>query len=128
VVIIALIDSALLLMIISFPPSLFLLGFIFSGYIGTKTSNKIGINRKGLTISFEGLALASVLLLATPLFPHTVPMLDVAIVVAAAAWIVQLRRYCGTGWLETLPQAILPVIAYVVILVVASAFVILFTS
>jgi hypothetical protein len=128
VVITALITPALLLMIISFLPSLFLLGFIFSGYIGTKASNKIGINKKGLTISFEGLALASVLLLAAPLLPHTIPMLDVAIVAAAAAWIVQLRRYCGTGWLETLPQAILPVIAYIVILVISSAFVILFTS
>jgi hypothetical protein len=79
-------------------------------------------------ISFAGLSLATVLLLAAPVFPRAIPLIDLAVILAAATWIVLLRRYCGTGWLETLPQVILPVITYVVILVIAAAFTLLFAS
>jgi hypothetical protein len=123
-----LIDPVLLVMLISFPPSLFLLSFIFSSYIGTGAGNKSGLSGRGLMISFAGLSLATVLLLAAPVFPRAIPLIDLAVILAAATWIVLLRRYCGTGWLETLPQVILPVITYVVILVVAAAFTLLFAS
>ena len=118
----------LLLTLISFPPSLVILGFYFSGCIGTKPGNRSGLSRRGLLTSFAGLSLATVLSFAASIFPSVIPVMDVAIVVAAVAWIVLLRRYCGTGWLETLPHALLPVIAYVVILAVASAFTLLLTS
>ena len=65
---------------------------------------------------------------AAPLIPSEIPVLDVAIILAAAAWILMLRRYCGTGWLETLPQTLIPVTAYVVILAIASAFTLIFIS
>jgi hypothetical protein len=72
--------------------------------------------------------MATVLSLASPIIPGSIPVLDVAIILAAVTWIALLRRYCGTGWLETLPQAFIPVVTYVVILAIASAFVLLFTS
>jgi hypothetical protein len=124
----ALIDPMLLLAIISFPPSLLILGFYFSSYIGTKTGSRNGLSRRGLLTSFAGLSLATILSLAAPIFPSAIPVLDVAIILAAVAWIVLLRRYCGTGWLETLPQALIPVLVYVVILAIASAFALLFIS
>lgn len=126
--IMALVDPVLLLLLISFPPSLLILSFFFSSYIGTRVGNKNGLSRRGLLTSFAGLSLATALSLAAPIFPSAIPVMDVAVILAAATWIVLLRRYCGTSWLETLPQAILPVITYVVILAIASAFTLLFTS
>jgi len=123
-----LIDPVLLLMLISFPPSLLILSFYFSSYIGTRAGNRNGLSRRGLLTSFAGLSLATMLSFAAPIFPSAIPVMDVAIVLAAATWVVLLRRYCGTGWLETLPQALIPVITYVVILAIASAFTLLFTS
>lgn len=124
----ALIDPALLLIFISFPPSLLILSFYFSSCIGTKAGNKSGLCRRGLMTSFTGLSLATMLLLATPILPSAIPVMDVAIILAAATWIVLLRRYCGTGWLETLPQALPPAIIYVLILVIAFACTLLLTS
>jgi hypothetical protein len=123
-----LIDPVLLLTVISFPPSLLILGFYFSSYIGTKTGNKNGLSKQGLLTSLAGLSLAAMLSFAAPIFPSEIPVLDVAIILAAAAWILMLRRYCGTGWLETLPQTLIPVTAYVVILAIASAFTLIFIS
>lgn len=122
------IDPVVLLTVISYPPSLLILGFYFSSYIGTKTGNRNGLSKQGLLTSFAGLSLAALLSFAVPIFPSEIPVLDIAVVLAAAAWIVMLRRYCGTGWLETLPQALIPVLAYLVILAIASAFTLLFTS
>jgi hypothetical protein len=126
--IMVLIDPVLLLMLISFPPSLLILSFFFSSYIGTRAGNKNGLSKRGLLTSFAGLSIATALSLAAPIFPNAIPVMDVAVILTAATWVVLLRRYCGTGWLETLPQALVPVIAYVVILAIASAFTLLFTS
>jgi hypothetical protein len=123
-----LIDPALMLMLISYLPSLFILGFFFSSFIGTRVGNKSGLNKQGLMTSFAGLSLATALSISSPIIPSAVPVMDVAVVLAAATWIILLRRYCKTSWLETLPQAILPVITYVVILAISAAFTLLIIS
>jgi len=51
--------------------------------------------------------------------------MDVGTVLAVITWVLLLRRYCGTGWLESLPYAIIAAIVYVVIIAVASGFSIL---
>ncbi len=120
-----LIDPLLLLMLISFPPSLLILSFYFSSYIGARAGNRSCLNKRGLLTSLAGLSLATILCFAAPVFPDAIPVIDVAIILAAATWIALLRRYCGTGWLETLPQALVPVITYIVILAISSAFTLL---
>jgi len=122
------IDPALMLMLLSFLPSLLILSFFFSSYIGTRVGNRSGLSKQGLLTSFAGLSLATAMSIAAPIIPNAVPVMDVAVILAAATWIILLRRYCRTGWLETLPQAILPVITYVVILAIAAAFTLLFIS
>jgi len=125
---IVMIDPALMLMLLSFLPSLLILSFFFSSYIGTRVGNRSGLSKQGLLTSFAGLSLATAMSIAAPIIPNAVPVMDVAVILAAATWIILLRRYCRTGWLETLPQAILPVITYVVILAIAAAFTLLFIS
>lgn len=123
-----LIDPALMLMLLSFLPSLLILSFFFSSYIGTRVGNKSGLSKQGLMTSFAGLSLATMVSIASPVIPSAVPVMDVAVILAVATWIIMLRRYCRTGWLETLPQAILPVITYVVILAISAAFTLLIIS
>ena len=123
-----LIDPVLLLMFISFPPSLLILSFYFSSYIGARSGNRNSLNRGGLLTTLAGLSLATILSFAAPIFPSVIPVIDVAIILAAVTWIALLRRFCGTGWLETIPQALVPVITYIVILAISSAFTLLFTS
>ncbi len=125
---VALIDPVLLLTVISFPPSLLILSFYFSSYIGTKTGKRNGLSKRGLLTSFAGLSLPTILSIASPIIPSVIPVLDLAVILAAVTWVVMLRRYCGTGWLETLPQALIPVLTYVIILAIASAFTLLFIS
>jgi len=48
--------------------------------------------------------------------------MDVGIVFAVISWIVLLKRYHETGWLESLPSAFLAAIVYVVIIAIASGF------
>ncbi|MCW3978099.1 MAG: hypothetical protein NWE77_09215 [Candidatus Bathyarchaeota archaeon] len=63
--------------------------------------------------------------MATPLLPDYIPIMDVGIVLAVIAWVLLLRHYCGTGWVESLPSAFIAAIVYVVIIAVASGFSIL---
>ena len=125
---IALVDPVLLLTLISFPPSLLILSFYFSSYIGTRAGKRNSLSRQGLLTSFAGLSIGTALSLLSPIVPGPIPVLDIAIILAAVTWVALLRRYCRTGWLETLPQAFIPVVTYVVILAIASAFVLLFTA
>ncbi len=73
-------------------------------------------------VSFSGLAIASAFALAAPLMPSSIPIMDVGIVFAVISWILLLKRYHETGWLESLPSAFLAAIVYIVIVAVASGF------
>ncbi|NIV44638.1 hypothetical protein GWN49_07170 [Candidatus Bathyarchaeota archaeon] len=76
-------------------------------------------------IAFSGLAIGAAFALAAPLLSSVIPVMDLGIVFTAIAWVLLLKRYCGTGWLESLPSAIIAAIVYVVITAVASGFSIL---
>lgn len=116
--------SILAFVALSFFPSLVILTFYFSSIIGAN-STKHTFHQSGFVISFSGLAIGAAFALATPFLPDSIPAMDVGIVFAVVTWILLLRHYCGTGWLESLPSAFLAAIVYVVIVAVASGFSIL---
>lgn len=112
---------------LSFFPSLILLTLYFSSIL-TSRSAKRTFYRIGFVISFSGLAMGAAFALAAPFFPNFIPVLDVGdlgIVFVVITWVLLLRHYCGTGWLESLPPAFIAVIIYVVIMAMASGFAIL---
>ena len=114
----------LLLVSLSFFPSLIILTFYFSTILAG-SSTKRTFYSSGFVVSFSGLAVGAAFALAAPLLPSSIPVMDVGIVFAVIAWVLLLRHYCGTGWLESLPPAFIAAIVYVVILAVASGFSIL---
>jgi len=114
-------SSILLLVSLSFFPSLVILTLYFSCIL-TGSSTRRTFYRRGLAVSFSGLAIATAFALAAPFFPSSIPVMDVGIVFAVISWIVLLKRYHRTGWLESLPSAFLAAIVYVVITAVASGF------
>lgn len=115
-------DPVFLLALLSFLPSLVVLGYYFSSVIGARPGKRNGLNRQGLVTSFSGLSITTAFSLVGTAMPDNVPFMDVAVIAAAIAWTALLRHYCGTGWLESLPQVILAAVVYVVILAAASAF------
>ncbi len=110
-----------MLVALSFFPSLVILTFFFSS-IFTGSSTRRTFYRRGLVVSFSGLAIASAFALAAPLIPSSIPIMDVGIVFAVISWILLLKHYHETGWLESLPSAFLAAIVYIVIVAVASGF------
>ena len=76
-------------------------------------------------VSFSGLAIGAAFALAAPVLPGSIPIMDVGIVLVVISWVLLLRRYCGTGWLESLLPASIATIIYVVIIAIASGFSIL---
>jgi len=114
----------LLFVSLSFFPSLVILTFYFSSILAS-SSTKRTFYSNGFVIAFSGLAVGVAFALAAPLLPGAIPVLDVGIVFAVITWILLLRHYCGTGWLESLPPAFIAAIVYIVIVAVASGFSIL---
>ncbi len=108
----------------SFFPSLVILTFFFSSML-RGSSTKRTYYQSAFVISFSGLVIGAAFALAAPLLPDYIPIMDVGTVLAVITWVLLLRRYCGTGWLESLPYAIIAAIVYVVIIAVASGFSIL---
>lgn len=76
-------------------------------------------------VSFSGLAVGAAFALAAPLLPGSIPVLDVGVIFAVLTWVLLLRRYCGTGWLESLIPAFIAAVVYIVIVAIASGFSIL---
>jgi len=111
----------LLFVVLSFFPSLVVLTFFFAQILSGRSRRRTNY-RSAFIISLCGLAVSTAIALAAPLIPGSIPVLDVSIVLAAIAWVLLLRYYCGTGWLESLPPAFIAVIIYVAIVAVASGF------
>jgi hypothetical protein len=109
---------------LSFFPSLVILTFYFSSML-RGSSTKRTFYQSAFVIAFSGLAIGAAFALTAPLLPDYIPIMDVGIVLAVIAWVLLLRHYCGTGWLESLPSAVIAAIVYVVITAVASGFSIL---
>lgn len=109
----------LLLVSLSFFPSLVILTFYFSSVL-SGSSAKRTFYRSAFVVSFSGLAIGAAFALAAPFLPGSIPFMDVGTLFAVVAWVLLLRRYCGTGWLESIPPAFIAAIVYVVILAVAS--------
>ncbi|UCD40074.1 MAG: hypothetical protein JSV87_00555 [Candidatus Bathyarchaeota archaeon] len=109
---------------LSFFSSLVIFTFYFSSML-RGSSTKRTYYQSAFVIAFSGLAIGAAFALAAPLLPSVIPVMDLGIVFTAIAWVLLLKRYCGTGWLESLPSAIIAAIVYVVITAVASGFSIL---
>lgn len=113
--------SILTFVALSFFPSLVILTFYFSSIIGAN-SKKYTFYQSAFVISFSGLAIGAAFALAAPFLPDSIPSMDVGIAFAVITWILLIRHYCGTGWLESLPSAFVAAIVYVVIVAIASGF------
>lgn len=124
--------SVLVFVALCFFPSLVILTFFFSCIL-RGSSTKRTYYRSAFVIAFSGLAIVAAIALAAPLLlpesPRSfgertrfVPVMDVGIVFAVIAWVLLLRHYCGTSWLESLPAAITAAVVYVVLTAVASGF------
>lgn len=109
----------LLFVALSFFPSLVILTFFFSSMLQGRSAKRT-YYQSAFVIAFSGLAIGAAFALASPILPDYIPIMDVGVVLAVIAWVLLLRRYCGTGWLESLPSAIIAAIVYVVIIAVAS--------
>lgn len=114
----------LLFVSLSFFPSLVILTYYFSSILAGSSTKRTRY-RSGFVISFSGLAIAATFALIAPFLPTSIPIMDVGIIFAVISWISMLRRYDGTGWLESLPSAFMAAILYVVIIAIASGFSIL---
>ena len=114
----------LLFVALSFFPSLVILTFYFSSILAG-SSTKRTFYRTGFVVSFSGLAIGAAFALAAPLLPTSLPIMDLGILFAVISWVLLLKRYHGTGLLESLPSAFMAAIVYLVIVAVASGFFIL---
>jgi hypothetical protein len=106
---------------LSFFPSLIILTLYFSSILAGSSAKRT-FYRSAFVVSFSGLAVGAAFALAAPLLPSLIPSMDVGIVFAVITWVLLLRRYCGTGWLESLPPVFMAAIVYVVIIAAASGF------
>lgn len=114
----------LLFVALSFFPSLVILTFYFSSILAG-SSTKHTFYRAGFIVSFSGLAIGAAFALAAPLLPTSLPIMDLGILFAVISWVLLLKRYHGTGLLESLPSTFMAAIVYLVIVAVASGFSIL---
>ncbi|UCH32534.1 MAG: hypothetical protein JSV05_03910 [Candidatus Bathyarchaeota archaeon] len=114
----------LLLVALSFFPSLIILTFIFAAILAGG-SVKRTFYRRAFVIAFSGLAVAAAFALVAPFLPNFIPFMDIGIAFAFITWVLLVRRYHGTGWLESLPPAAIAAILYVVMMAIASGFSIL---
>lgn len=114
----------LLFVALSFFPSLVILTFYFSSILAG-SSKKRTFYRSAFVVAFSGVAIGGAFALAVPLLPGHIPFMDVGVVFAGIAWVLLLKHYCGTGWLESLLPVFIATIVYVVILALASGFSIL---
>lgn len=114
----------LLFVSLSFFPSLIILTLYFSSILYGGSAKRT-FYRSGFVVSFSGLAIGASFALAAPFLPDFIPIMDVGIVFAVITWVLLLRRYCGTGWLESLIPAFIAAVVYIVIVAIASGFSIL---
>lgn len=123
-------DEPLFLFIfLSFVSNFILLAFYFSSVVGGRGSRRgNSLNAPGIMTSLLGGIVATGFSLLSPIIPSAVPLMDLSVLLAAFTWLILLRRFCGTGWFETLPQVILAAIVYVIVVAAASAFSILLLS
>lgn len=110
---------------LSFFPGLIILTLYFSSIL-TGSSKKRTFYTRAFVISFSGLAIGAVCALATPFLPQYIPSLEIGFVLAVITWVFLLRRYCGTGWLESFPPAFIAAIVYLVIIAAAAGLLMIF--
>lgn len=106
---------------LSFFPGLIVLTLFFSSVLAGGTTKRTYYGR-AFVVSFSGLAIAAIFALLSPFIIADVPLMDAGIMGAFAVWVLLLKRYLGTGWLESLPPAFMAAVVYVVIIALASGF------
>ena len=73
-------------------------------------------------VSLLGLITNTTVTLAAPLSPGSVPMMDIGLVFAVVVWVLLLRRYYGSGWLESFLPAVIVAIIHAIIMAIAASF------
>jgi hypothetical protein len=111
----------LLFVALSFFPSLIVLTPFFSQILSGRIKRR-SFWKSAFLVSFAGLTASTVFALAAPLLPGLMPFLDLGVAFAGLTWVLLLRYYCGTSWLESLPPSFIAVIIYVAIFAIASGF------
>jgi hypothetical protein len=101
--------------------------FFFSSILAGG-STKRTFYRSSFVIACSGLAVGAAFALAAPLFPGSIPIMDIGVVSTVITWVSLVRYYCEMGWLESFVPAFIAAIIYVMIIAIASGFSILLLS
>jgi len=113
-----------LLLVISFVVNLTILTFYFSQLMLHHASKQLFV-AEAFLMSLLGTSVGTVFLILTPYLPASIPSMDLGIGVVVIVWILLVRRFYGSGWLETVFVTSVPAIMYVVVVSIVSAFLIL---
>lgn len=73
-------------------------------------------------VSLLGLITNTTVTLAAPLSPGFVPTMDIGLVFAVVVWGLLLKRYYGSGWLESFLPALIAAIIHAIIITIAASF------
>lgn len=114
----------ILLLLVSFVVNLTFLTFYFSQLMLHHASKELFLG-EAFIMSLLGTSVGTLFLFLTPYFPASIPSMDVGVAVVVIVWILLIRRFYGSGWLETVFVTSVPAIIYVVMVSLVSAFMIL---